>query len=128
MSYVLHRLPAVGSLILTQEYLAFAQQVLSSHNKADKQAELTLLLVWGMLQDMQACLKLLCGSSALGDPEAVARLIADKVSAMNIISDGGSASEDLGEVLASASRQPRSCLPRQGSSSKALQSQPYTGS
>ncbi len=101
MTYVLHRLPAVASIILTQEYLEFAQQVMSSHDKANKQAELDVSASMGeMLQDMQACLKQLCGSSAIGDPEAVARLIAEKISAMNISSDGGSPSEDLEEVFA----------------------------
>ena len=40
-----------------------------------------------MLQDMQACLKPLCGSSATQDPRAVAKLIAEKVTAMNKSSD-----------------------------------------
>jgi hypothetical protein len=100
-AYALHRLPAVTSIMLTQEYLEFAQRVKSSHDKADKQAELDVSASMGeMLQDMQACLKQLCGSSAVGDPEVVARLIAQNISAMNINPDGGSPAEDLGEVPA----------------------------
>ena len=101
MAYALHRLPAVASIMLTQEYLEFAQQVMSSHDKADKQAELDVSASMGeMLQEMQACLTKLCGSSAVGDPEAVARMIAEKISAKNISLDAGHASEDLGEILA----------------------------
>ncbi len=101
MAYALHRLPAVASIMLTQEYLEFAQQVMSSHDKADKQAELDVSASMGeMLQEMQACLTQLCGSSAVGDPEAVARMIAEKISAKNISLDAGLASEDLGEILA----------------------------
>ena len=101
MAYTLHRLPAVASIMLTQEYLEFAQQVMSSHDKADKQAELDVSASMGeMLQEMQACLTKLCGSSAVGDPEAVARMIAEKISAKNISLDAGHASEDLGEILA----------------------------
>jgi len=88
LSYVLHRLPAVATIMLTPEYLEFAQQVMSSHDKANQQAELDVSATMGeMLQDMQACLKQLCGSSAIPDPEAVARLIAEKVTAMNMSSD-----------------------------------------
>ncbi len=47
---------------------------------------------------MQACLKQLCGSSATQDPEAVAKLIAEKVTAMNMSSD--SVPKDSGEGLA----------------------------
>ncbi|DBA81418.1 TPA: hypothetical protein ACH3X1_007208 [Trebouxia sp. C0004] len=84
-----------------REYLEFAQQVMVSHDKADKQAELDVWASMGeMLQDMQACLMQLCGSSAVGDPEAVARMIAEKISAKNISLDAGHASEDLGEILA----------------------------
>jgi len=32
-----------------------------------------------ILQDMQACLKQLCGSAAVGEPEAVAKLIAENI-------------------------------------------------
>ena len=86
--------------MLTQEYLQFAQRVLSSHDKASKQAELDVSASMGeMLQDMHACLKQLCGSSAVEEPEAVARLIAEKVSAMNMSS--GNVSGDVGEMLAS---------------------------
>ena len=37
-----------------------------------------------MLTEMQGCLKQLCGNSAIGNPEAVAQLIAEKMAAMNI--------------------------------------------
>ncbi len=101
MAYALHRLPAVASIMLTQEYLEFAQQVMSSHDKADKQAELDVSASMGeMLQEMQACLTQLCGSSAVGDPEAVARMIAEKISVKNISLDAGHASADLGEMFA----------------------------
>ncbi len=84
--------------MLTQEYLEFAQQVMSSHDKASKQAELDVSASMGeMLQDMQACLKQLCGSSAIQDPEAVAKLTAEKVTAMNMSSD--SVPKDSGEGL-----------------------------
>ncbi len=85
MAYVLHRLPAVANIIITQEYLNFAQQVMSSHDRANKQAEMDVSPAMGdMLTEMQGCLKQLCGNSAIGDPEAVAQLIAEKVAAMNI--------------------------------------------
>ena len=72
---------------------------MSSHDKANKQAELDVSASMGeMLQDMQACLKQLCGSSAIQDPEAVAKLIAEKVTAMNMSSD--SVPKDSGERLA----------------------------
>ncbi len=102
MSYISHRLPAVASIMITQEYSQFAQQVWSSHIKANKQAELDVSASMGdMLQDMQACLKQLCGSAAVGEPEAVARLIAENISAMNISSDAAHVQEDsLEEVLA----------------------------
>ena len=85
ISYILHQLPAVASIMVTQEYLQFAKQVWSSHNKANKQAELDVSAGMGdILQDMQTCLKQLCGGAAVGEPEAVARLIAENISAMNI--------------------------------------------
>ena len=37
-----------------------------------------------MLTEMQGCLKQLCGNSAVGNPEAMAQLIAEKMAAMNI--------------------------------------------
>jgi len=96
---VLHRLPDVANIMLTQEYLEFAQQVMSSHDKANKQAEVDVSASMGeMLQDMQACLKQLCGSSAIQDPEAVAKLILEKVTAMNMSSD--SMLKDSGKGLA----------------------------
>ncbi len=92
-------LPAVANIMLTQEYLEFAQQVMSSHDKANKQAGLDVSAsMREMLQDMQACLKQLCGSSAIQNPEAVARLIAEKVTAMNMSSD--SMPRDSGQGLA----------------------------
>ena len=85
MAYVLHRLPAAAQIIMTQEYLNFAQQVMTSHDRANKQAEMDVSPAMGdMLTEMQGCLKQLCGSSVVGDPEAVAQLIAEKVAAMNI--------------------------------------------
>ena len=85
MAYVLHRLPAVAHIILTPEYVHFAEAVMSSHSKADQQAALDVSPAMGdILTDMQGCLQQLCGSTACGDPEAVARLIAEKVAAMNI--------------------------------------------
>ncbi len=97
---MLHRLPAAANIMLTQEYLEFAQRVMSSHDKANKQAELDVSAGMGeMLQDMQACLKQLCGSSAIQDPEAVAKLIAEKMTAMNMCSD--SVPRDSGKQIAS---------------------------
>ena len=40
MAYVLHRLPAVAIIIMAQEYLDFAQQVMSNDNRTNKQAEM----------------------------------------------------------------------------------------
>ncbi|DBA77425.1 TPA: hypothetical protein ACH3X1_009257 [Trebouxia sp. C0004] len=40
MAYVLHRLPAAAQIIMTQEYLSFAQQAMTSHDRANKQAEM----------------------------------------------------------------------------------------
>ncbi|DBA79242.1 TPA: hypothetical protein ACH3X1_009056 [Trebouxia sp. C0004] len=58
---------------------------MTSHDRANKQAEMDVSLAMGdMLTEMQGCLKQLCGSSVVGDPEAVAQLIAEKVAAMNI--------------------------------------------
>ncbi len=83
MAYVLHRLPAVADIILTPEYEHFAEAVMTSHNKADQQAALDISPAMGdILTDMQSCLQQLCGSSMCGDPEAVARLIAEKIAAM----------------------------------------------
>lgn len=85
LAYVLHRLPAVANIIVTPEYLHFTQQIVSSHDKANKQAEMDVSPAMGdMLTDMQGCLKQLCGNSAVGNPEAVAQLIAEKMAAMNI--------------------------------------------
>ena len=85
LAYVLHRLPAVANIILTPEYLQFAQQVMSSHDKANRQAEMDVSPAMGdMLTEMQGCLKQLCGNSAVGNPEAVAQLIAEKMATMNI--------------------------------------------
>ncbi len=81
--------------MITQEYSQFAKQVWSSHNKANKQAELDVSAGMGdILQDMQACLQQLCGGAAVREPEAVARLIAEKISAMNISSSATDVQED----------------------------------
>ena len=40
MAYVLHRLPAVANIICTREYSLFAQQIMSSHERANKQADM----------------------------------------------------------------------------------------
>ncbi len=100
LAYILHRLPAVAAIIVTEEYLHFAEQVMSSHDKANKQAELDVSASMGdMLTDMQACLKQLCGASAVGDAETVAKLIAEKVAAMNVCSDQAD-QDSQGEVSA----------------------------
>ncbi len=132
VSYILHRLPAAANIMLTQEYLHFAKQVLSSHDKANKQADLDVSASMGdMLTEMQACLKQLCGSSSVEEPEVVARLIAEKVTAMNTSSDAPSLQEDsLREVPALPSLV-ATCKPgpvSQGKApdaDKALQSQPH---
>ncbi|DBA96662.1 TPA: hypothetical protein ACH3X1_015517 [Trebouxia sp. C0004] len=78
------RLPAVADIVLTPEYEHFAEAVMTSDNKADQQAALDISPAMGdILTDMQSCLQQLCGSSMCGDPEAVARLIAKKIAAMN---------------------------------------------
>ncbi len=101
MAYVLHRLPAAANIIMTQEYLDFAQQVISSHDRANKQAEMDVSPAVGdMLTEMQGCLKQLCGSSVAGDPEAMAQLIAEKVAAMNISPGPNSEQDSDGDVLA----------------------------
>ena len=85
LAYVLHRLPAVANIMVTPQYLHFTQQVISSHDKANKQAEMDVSPTMGdMLTEMQGCLKQLCGNSAAGNPEAVAQLIAEKMAAMNV--------------------------------------------
>ncbi|DBA83106.1 TPA: hypothetical protein ACH3X2_006634 [Trebouxia sp. C0005] len=85
LSYVLHRLPAVANIIVTPEYLQYTQQVMCSHDRANKQAEMDVSPAMGdMLTEMQGCLKQLCGNSSVGNPEAVAQLIAEKVAAMNV--------------------------------------------
>ncbi|DBA98662.1 TPA: hypothetical protein ACH3X1_014442 [Trebouxia sp. C0004] len=85
VAYVLHRLPAVANIIITREYLQFAQQIMSSHERANKQADMDMSPAMGdMLTEMQGCLKQLCGNSAVGNPEVVAQLIAEKMAAMNI--------------------------------------------
>ena len=101
MAYVLHRLPAAANIIMTQEYLDFAQQVISSHDRANKQAEMDVSPAVGdMLTEMQGCLKQLCGSSVAGDPEAMAQLIAEKVAAMNISPGPNSGQDSDGDELA----------------------------
>ena len=70
---------------MTQDYLGFAQQVMASHDRANKQAEQDVSPAMGdMLTEMQGCLKQLCGNSAVDNPEAKAQYIAEKVAAMNI--------------------------------------------
>ncbi len=104
MAYVLHRLPAVADIILTPEYEHFAEAVMTSHNKADQQAALDISPAMGdILTDMQSCLQQLCGSSMCGDPE-VARLIAEKVAAMNNGSgcEHNTAGTDAGDLPESA--------------------------
>ncbi|DBB05611.1 TPA: hypothetical protein ACH3X1_012231 [Trebouxia sp. C0004] len=55
LAYALHRLPAVAAIIATQEYHDFAREVIASHDKANKQAELDVSASMGeMLTDMQA--------------------------------------------------------------------------
>ena len=101
MAYVLHRLPAAAQIIMTQEYLNFAQQVMTSHDRANKQAEMDVSPAMGdMLTEMQGCLKQLCGSSVVGDPEVVAQLIAEKVAAMNISPGPNSRQDSDVDVLA----------------------------
>ena len=100
MSYILHQLPAVASIMVTQEYSQFAKQVWSSHNKANKQAELDVSPGMGdILQDMQACLKQLCGGAAVGEPEAVARLIAENISAMSLATAADVQEDSVRRVL-----------------------------
>ncbi len=48
-----------------------------------------------MLTEMQGCLKQLCGNSAVGNPEAVAQLIAGKMAAMNISPSQNSCDDSL---------------------------------
>ncbi|KAL3136557.1 hypothetical protein ABBQ38_005804 [Trebouxia sp. C0009 RCD-2024] len=85
LAYALHRLPAVANIIVTPKYFQFTQQVMTSHDKANRQAEMDVSPTMGdMLTEMQGCLKQLCGNSAVGNPEAVAQLIAEKMAAMNI--------------------------------------------
>lgn len=70
-----------------------------------------------MLQDMHACLKQLCASSTIGDPEAVARMIAEKISAMNVKHGCRQCFRGLGQstCLASTSSQARGHLARHAS-------------
>ena len=95
----MHRLPAVAAIIVTQEYLHFAREVVASHDKANMQAELDVAPAMGdMLADMQACLRHLCGASAVGDAETVAKLIAEKMASMNSCSAQGNP-HDIAEKL-----------------------------
>ena len=69
-------------------------------NKANKQADLDVSPAMGdMLTEMQGCLTQLCGSSAIGDPEAVAQLIAEKVAAMNSSLGDTDAQDSLPKVV-----------------------------
>ena len=100
VAYVLHRLPAVGNIILTREYSRFAQQIVSSHDRANKQADMDVSPAMGdMLTEMQGCLNQLCGNSAVGNPEAVAQLIAEKMAAMNISPGHNRLQDNCDEVL-----------------------------
>ena len=97
----MHRLPAVANIIVTPEYLHFTQQVMASHNKANRQAEMDVSPAMGdMLTEMQGCLKQLCGNSAVGNPEAVAQLIAEKMAAMNISPGQNRVQDNCDDVLA----------------------------
>lgn len=72
---------------------------MTNHEKANKQAELDVSAGMGdMLTDMQACLKQLCGTSTVGDAETVAKLIAEKMTAMNVCSDQAD-HDSQGEML-----------------------------
>ena len=53
-----------------------------------------------MLTEMQGCLKQLCGNSAVGNPEAVAQLIAEKMAAMNIGQGPDRLRDNCDDVLA----------------------------
>lgn len=95
----MHRLPAVAAIIVTQEYLHFAREVVASHDKANMQAELDVAPAMGdMLADMQACLRQLCGASAVGDAETVAKLTAEKMASLNSCSAQGNP-HDMAEKL-----------------------------
>ena len=55
----LHRLPAVANIILTREYSWFAQQTMSGHDRANKQADMDGSPMGAMgdtLAEMQGCL------------------------------------------------------------------------
>ena len=74
--------------------LQFAQQVMASHDKANKQADLDVSPAMGdTLTEMQGCLTQLYGNAAIRDPEAVAQLIAEKAAAMNTSSSDASAGQ-----------------------------------
>ncbi len=101
VAYVLLRLPAVANIIVTPEYLHFTQQVMSSHDRANRQAEMDVSPAMGdMLTEMQGCLKQLCGNSALGNPQAVAQLIAEKMAAMNISPGQNRVQDSCDDLLA----------------------------
>jgi len=94
--YVLHSLQAVAAIMQTREYADFADRVLASHDKANQQYAMDVSPAMGeMLAEMQACLKQLSGNSLCGDPEAVARLIAAKFTAMNVVVPEQTSSADL---------------------------------
>ena len=101
LAYVLHRLPAVANIMVTPEYLHFTQQIMSSHDRANRQAEMDAGPAMGdMLTDMQGCLKQLCGNTAVGNPEAVPQLIAVKMAAMNIRQGPDRLQDSCDDVLA----------------------------
>jgi len=94
--YVLHSLQAVAAIMQTREYADFADRVLASHDKANQQYAMDVSPAMGeMLAEMQACLKQLSGNSLCGDPEAVARLIAAKFTAMIVVVPEQTSSADL---------------------------------
>ena len=53
-----------------------------------------------MLTEMQGCLKQLCGNSAVGNPEAVAQLIAEKMTAMNVSPGQNRVQDSCDDLLA----------------------------
>ena len=65
LAYVLHRLPAVANIIVTPQYLQFTQQVMSSHDKANRQAEM----------DVSPAI-LVCGTWHFPDPQGTLSFIA----------------------------------------------------
>ena len=72
---------------------------MSSHERANKQADMDVSPAMGdMLTEMQGCLKQVCGNSAVGNPEAVAQLIAENMAAMNVSSGHNTVHDICDEV------------------------------